>query len=119
MADNLNGLITKIKESLVNLTTLEIITAVGQVRMKPKAESAEEISAGFPDLDYDHNPRVILTKIDLLGGDIKTVFHEEFVTGNYQNLREFHAGREKEGYEIVQKNLEAIKSLLNLASDWL
>jgi hypothetical protein len=69
-----------------------------------------------PDLDYDADPTVILTKIDLLQGDIKTVFNEAFVTGNYQGLREFHARREQEGYEIIQKNIAAIERLLNLVN---
>ncbi len=119
MSNNLNALVTKIKDSLNNLVTLEIITAVGQVRLKPKSGSSQDPERSFPDLDYDKNPKVILTKIDLLQGDIKTVFHEEFVTGNYQSLKDFHADREKEGYEIVHKNLAALKELLEMVQDWL
>lgn len=119
MSNNLNDLITKIKDSLNNLVTLEIITAVGQVRFRPKAGSSQDTESGFPDLDYEKNPKVILTKINLLQGDIKTVFHEEFVTGDYQSLKDFHAAREKEGYEIVHKNIEAIKELLQMVRGFL
>ena len=103
----------KIWESIKNLVTLEIITAVGQVCHRHDGENSEQ-ETGLPDLDYDNDPKVILTKIDLLQGDIKTIYNEEFVTGNYQGLREFHAQREKEGYEIIQKNIIALKELLNL-----
>ncbi|MDM8536289.1 hypothetical protein QUF70_06010 [Desulfobacterales bacterium HSG17] len=106
---------TKIKESIQNLTTLEIITAVGQVKHKSKGDT-EENQNSLPDLDYEHEPKIILTKIDLLQGDIKTVYNEEFVTGNYQNLRDFHAEREKQGYEIIQKNINALERLLNLVN---
>jgi hypothetical protein len=104
---------TQIKESIKNLVTLEIITAVGHVRFEPGAENNRP---AFPDLDYERDPKVILTKIDLLQGDIKTVYNEEFVTGNYQGLKEFHAAREKEGYEIIQKNIAALERLLNLVN---
>jgi len=105
---------TRIRESIRNLATLEIITAVGHVRFVH--EDDPENGAGKPDLDYERDPKVILTKIDLLQGDIKTVYNEEFVTGNYQALRDFHAEREKEGYDIVLKNIAALERLLNLVN---
>jgi len=103
----------RIREAIENLATLEIMTAVGQVDAGGGGEGGAFRS---PNLDYDADPKVILTKIDLLQGDIKTVFNEEFVTGNYQALRDFHARREQEGYEIVQKNIAAIERLLNLVN---
>jgi hypothetical protein len=102
----------RIREAIENLVTLEIMTAVGQV----DAGVGEGGASRSPDLDYAADPKVILTKIDLLQGDIKTVFNEEFVTGNYQALRDFHARREQEGYEIIQKNIAAIERLLNLVN---
>lgn len=105
MAEDLR---TRIRRSIKNLTTLEIITAVGRIRYHKKDGEFG------PDLDYDQDPKAILTKIDLLQGDIKTVYNEEFVTGNYQALRDFHGQREKEGYEIIQKNIAALERLLSL-----
>lgn len=102
----------KIRESIKNLVTLEIITAVGDIRHS--AEDSEEDSAHLPDIDYDLDPKIILTKIDLLQGDIKTVYNEEFVTGKYQALREFHAEREKQGYEIIEKNIAVLERLMSL-----
>lgn len=104
----------KIMESVENLVTLEIMTAVGHVA-GPSGGSDEGRS--LPDLDYDRNPKMILTKIDLLQGDIKTVYHEDFVTGDYQELKAFHAAREKEGYNIIQQNIEALKSLLKMVDE--
>jgi len=119
MSDSLKLLVQKIENALDNLVTLEILTAVGQVQFKPKSGSPENAGRNFPDLDYEQNPKVILTKINLLQGDIKTVFNEEFVTGNFQSLRDFHANREKEGYEIVKKNLAALKELYQWVKDLL
>ncbi|GBC60457.1 hypothetical protein DENIS_1410 [Desulfonema ishimotonii] len=106
----------RIRESIENLVTLEIITAVGHVQYNARGGEAGDTEQRLPDLDYTRDPKVILTRIDLLQGDIKTVYNEEFVTGNYQSLKEFHSAREKEGYEIVQKNIAAIERLLNLVN---
>jgi hypothetical protein len=103
---NSEDLLTEIRNALGNLVTLEIVTAVGQIKREPNQTH---------DIDWDSNPQVCLTKIDLLQGDIKTVYHPSFVTGDYQALREFHAAREKEGYDIVQHNLDAVRALYGLA----
>lgn len=107
----LKDLKARIRESIQNLVTLEIVTAVGHV-----AFTADDGGRRRPDLDYDRDPKVILTQIDLLQGDIKTVYNEEFVTGNYQGLKEFHARREREGYEMIQKNMAALERLLTLVN---
>ena len=108
MADKLENLKAKIIQSIENLVTLEIVTAVGSVKPSEggKGKSAE--------LDHSKNPKVIQTKIDLLQGDIETIYDEAFVTGDYQNLKNFHALREKEGYDIVMRNIEALEKLLKL-----
>ena len=104
----------KIMESIENLVTLEIMTAVGHVA-SPAGGSEEGRS--LPDLDYDRNPKMILTKINLLQGDIKTVYHEAFVTGEYQELRAFHSAREKEGYNIVLQNIAVLERLLEMVTE--
>ena len=105
----LGGFLSEIKDALNNLKTLEIVTAVGQVT---RTENPR-----FIDIDWDKDPKVALTKIDLLQGDITTVYDSEFVTGNYQSLKQFHADREKEGHEIIRKNIDAVKALGNLVLD--
>jgi len=101
-----NELMEKIKNAVNQLVTLEIITLVGDIALKEGKTS--------PGIDYSKNPKAILTQINLLQADITTVYHEDFVTGPYQSLREFHAAREKEGYAMVKANIEALKSLLEL-----
>ncbi len=104
----------KIMESIENLVTLDIMTAVGHVA--GPAGGSEE-GRNLPDLDYEKNPKMILTKINLLQGDIKTVYHEAFVTGEYQELRAFHATREKEGYKIVLQNIAVLERLLKMITE--
>jgi hypothetical protein len=101
----------KILDAIMNLVTLEIVTAVGHVVAKD--------DSGGPDIaDFEKTP-MILTKIDLLQGDIKTVFSEEFVTGPYKDLKAFHADREKEGHAIIDKNIAALKALVEFVSEYL
>jgi hypothetical protein len=104
-----SSFLNKIQAALENSVTLEIITAVGQIKGGPEKNA---------EIDWTKNPTVMLTKINLLQGDIETVFDPAYVTGDYQALRDFHADREKEGYDIVQKNLQALKELFNLAKLW-
>ncbi len=107
----------KIVDSIENLVTLEIVTAVGNVQYGPREKRPADAKRHFPDLDYDRDPKIMFTKIDLLQGDIKTVYDEAFVTGEYQQLKAYHATKEKEGYQIVQKNIETLERLLKLAAE--
>jgi hypothetical protein len=59
-------------------------------------------------------PKSIVTTINLLEGDITTVMDDDFVSGPYQSLREFHQKREDQGQAIINGNVEALKSLLDL-----
>lgn len=111
-----NKTITKLREALENLVTLEIITAVGKVKFPPPntGNQPHDDHTILPDIDYEQPSKTILSKINLLQGDIKTVFDSEFVTGEYAALREFHAEREKQGHDIIKENIKAIKELVDL-----
>ena len=102
------GLIDKIVNALDKLTTLEIVTVVGRVQKDGGKDGALGV-------DWSADPKVMLSKINVLMGDITTSIDPEFVTGNYQSLRDFHAKREAQGYQIIQDNIQAIKELLGLA----
>ena len=108
-------LLEKLEGALNNAVTLEIVTAVGRVKRGAPATPEE----GSLDLDWENNPVVALTKINLLAGDIKTVYPEEFVTGPFVDLKSFHAEREKQGHQILQGNLEAIRQLIKLVGEWI
>ncbi len=92
----------KIKNSLHNLVTLEIVTAVG----RPDGKSLD------PNYDQD---RVMTSKIDLLQGDITNVIDEAFVSGELEPLRSFHESQVLKGEEIVRNNLEALQKLYDMA----
>jgi hypothetical protein len=101
-------LMNDIKNALKELITLKIVTAVGPIQLD---------GAGNPKATCDISTRLILTEINLLQGDITTKISPEFVTGEYQNLRDFHMSRVSEAQDIVQKNIAAIKSMVELITN--
>jgi hypothetical protein len=104
---SIDNFVQEIKNALVNLKTLKIVTAVGAATWNAQTRSYEPT----PGADV----KVIQTTIDLLDGDMETLMDPAFVSGDLQSLREFHAQTERQGHEIVQKNLDAVKALFNLA----
>ncbi len=107
----LEGLLEEIKNAVAEFKTLEIVTVVGSI--KP-GKSVKDLSFEFGD-----DTKSILTRIDLLSGDITTVLDEAYVTGDYQGLRDYHAQREDKGYVIIRNNIAAIKELFSVATSFL
>lgn len=109
--DKGKSILEKIKESLDNLVTLKIVTAVGSVVLKTDKD-------GSPlDSQISADAKAMVTEIDLLQGDITTAYDEEFVTGQYKELRSFHQQREAQGMQIIKDNINALKELIGLASN--
>lgn len=101
-----NDLLGKIAEKLDRLVTLEIATVVG--RPVPN-----EHGDGYrPPIEADAD--AMLTRIDLVQGDVTTVIPAEFLADNRKELRDFHAEREQRGHAIIQNNLDALARLLEL-----
>lgn len=106
MADE--SIITRLQRAVDNLVELRIVTAIGSVKLGGGNQPD-------PDIDYAGDPEVILTKIDLVQGDIVTVFNPALMAPEFETLRAFHAGREAQGLEIVRKNIETVLELLKAA----
>jgi hypothetical protein len=102
-------LLRQLRTALQNAVTLEIVTAVGAVTTDANGRPT-------PDLK---NADVALTKVDMLLGDITTVLPEEFVTGRFQSMRDFHKEREKQGHQLVKDNIEALGKLIEKVREWL
>ena len=101
-------LLDQLRAAIQNAVTLEITTAVGPVGVDDKGRPSSNLS----------RCRVATTRINMLLGDITTVYEDDFVTGDLQALRDFHLEREKDGYQIVKDNLEAIGNLINRVVSW-
>ena len=97
----------EILKALKNLTVLEIRTMVGDVTVS---------GTGGGDLKstYDGVPS-IESRLNMLSGDIDTAINNKFVDDpNYKFLLDYHANREDKGFQMVQDNVKALMSLLNL-----
>lgn len=104
--DNNEGILEKITKALTDLVTLEIKTMVGEMTFNQSAVP-----------NFPAKPKAMYSKIDLLQGDITTVYDPEFITGEFTSLREFHQEREKQGQEIIQGNIKALQSLVKLIKE--
>jgi len=106
MAEEKRSLTEIIKDKIDNLKTLEIRTSVGNFKWNEEKKK----------IDYKEDEvKVIMTQIDLLEGDIKTTFSEDFLKEPYDKILDFHAEKEKRGQEIMENNLKAVRQLFDLA----
>ena len=93
------GIIRDIIDKADKIKTLEIKTIIGEFSLN---------SDGKINFDSDNSKtKAIITQIDLLEGDITTALHEKFLEAPYNKIREFHADREKDGRDIIEKNIKS------------
>jgi hypothetical protein len=104
---NLQEILDSIKKALRDLVTLEVTTVVGDVSATPK-ENNIGVAVTY------QNSKVIQTKIDLLQGDITSVYDKAFLTGDLAAVKALHQAREEQANEIIDKNIQALKSLYEL-----
>jgi hypothetical protein len=107
---SLDDLGKKIKNSLARLVTLEIVTVIGEIEKVPESEVAESKWRA----KANSAEKGILTKMDLLQGDITTIIPKSFFSDDKKAMREYHSEREKQGLDIVKQNIAAVKELWNL-----
>lgn len=103
--DKLQDFIKYVEERVIDLTNLEIKTIVGDFDV----DVNEKVS-----LKRDHDYKLMNSRINLLDGDITTHISKELVSDEYQWMRNFHAHKEEKGHEIIQGNIQAIASLIDL-----
>lgn len=92
-----------IKNAMENLVTLDIRTIVGDVSIDDKGK-----------LRPAPNAKQIVSRMNLLQGDITTAFPEDFLQPPLDNVRNFHALRERQGMDIVQGNIKALQHFIGL-----
>lgn len=102
-----NEITDKVKKAIDELVTLRIVTSVGTV----------DASSGKPEIDYKNNPKVMLSKIDLLQGDIEISIDEVYLDEKYAQLMAIHSENTKEAREIIHSNIEALKKLVQLGRE--
>ncbi len=103
------SLLDRILNKAEDLATLEILTTVGTVE--------KDAASGRYNAVVGANTPAILTKIELIEGDIVTVFHRDTLTGDLEELREIHKEREAQGMQIINDRIAAVKELVKLVAD--
>lgn len=106
---NIEDTLKKIIDNMGELTTLDIRTVVGKVDFDDKGNYI------LPDKNTE--AKVIITRIDLIGGDITTAFSKEFLEPPYDKIREYHALKEQQGHDIIKANIETLKEIIKLIKD--
>jgi hypothetical protein len=94
-----------IERTIVKLTVLEIRTVVGDYIIAPD-NSVQPVAGG--------DVKIFETRINLLAGDIESNISNPLVYPEYDWVREFHARKEEKGHEIINSNIKAIMSLIEL-----
>lgn len=95
-----------IQNALDKLVVLDIRTVVGEFQYDADGK-----------LQPADGAKQLISRINLLDGDITTAFSNEFLTEPLSTVREFHSAREKQGQEIIQGNIKALQEMVKLIAD--
>ena len=107
----------KIENAVSDLTTLKVITAVGDVDVSQTAVEKDGEKRVVRGETYQ-NAKAILSTIDLIDGDISTVMDEAFVNdAGYAGIRDDHLARVQDAQAIVDKNLKTLLAMVKTVSD--
>lgn len=100
------SIVELIEAGVKDLRQLEVVTVVGPVSVK--TNDAGKIVA---DIAPDADTKAMVTRIDLIDGDIRNLIDPAFVTGDLQSVRDFHNEQVKKGNDIIVRNIEAVADL--------
>ncbi len=89
---------------LSKLTRLEIHTLVGNYSFVKDTKGENTV------IKNDSTAERMSSQINLLTGDITTAMTDKFIT-DYKELRDYHTSREKQGHEIIEKNIKTLKDI--------
>ena len=107
----------KIENAVSDLTTLKVITAVGDVDVSQTAVDQNGKTAVTRSESYQ-NTKAILSTIDLIDGDISTIMDEAFVNdAGYASIRDDHLNRIQDAQKIVEKNIKTLLDMVKTVGD--
>lgn len=98
--------ITAAITGLSELTRLEVNTLVGDFSFN------QDQNGKNTTIKNDSTGERMSSQINLITGDITTAMTEKFVV-EYKELRDYHTAREEQGHEIIKKNIEVLKQILD------
>ncbi|MGI0000773.1 MAG: hypothetical protein ACRD6Q_06080 [Nitrososphaeraceae archaeon] len=115
MDNSFENLFKRIESAVDDMTTLKIVTAVGNVTISEEDKSVDDEGTKIRTEKYE-NAKAIITKIDLIDGDFETTIDVAFTTAedtSYSTIYQDHMARIKEGHAIVEKNITTLKMLID------
>jgi len=102
-----DDLLKKLENSVNDLTELNIQTIMGKLEIDAEGninfKTSQEVDG-------------IISKINLVDGDISTQMTERFYK-SYPELVQFHQSREAKGHEIIEGNILALKTIAYTLKD--
>lgn len=109
----------KAVNKLNDLTTLRVSTYIGSVKTGTTISEADMESGQGQDTVLSNLEIVdtMMSKINLLEGNTTTAMTKKFEENSA--LREYHTLREQQAHEIVNRNLQILKSAGELILDFL
>ena len=112
MSNSFDDLYEKIEAAVKDLTTLKVVTAVGDVNVSQEVR-VENGKKTESHAETYQNTKAILSTIDLIDGDIMTVIDEVFINEeSYMPVRDDHLARINDAQKIVATNVALLKSLV-------
>lgn len=99
----LDEILQKIESGIQDMTQLKIQTVMGKLEIDNNRQ-----------IDFVPGQEIqgIVSKIDLIDGDITTQITEKFYE-KYPELVQFHQSREAKGHEIIEGNIMALGTIVN------
>lgn len=99
----IDDILQKIENGLQDLTQLKIQTVMGKLEIDDNKQ-----------IDFSPGQEIegIISKIDLIDGDITTQITEKFYQ-KYPELVQFHQSREAKGNEIIEGNVLALSAIVS------
>lgn len=91
-----------VAEKLENLSELQIRTLVGEMSYHKNSDSY--------DFEDGASVEAMESNINLVTGDTDTKITPIFLA-EYEQLREFHMNKEREGQDIIKRNLELMQTI--------
>ncbi len=99
----IDDILQKIENGITDLTQLKIQTVMGKLEIDNENK-----------IDFVPGQEIngIISKIDLIDGDITTQITEKFYD-KYPELVQFHQSREAKGHEIIEGNIQALGTIVS------
>ena len=117
MSNSFDDLYEKIEAAVKDLTTLKVVTAVGDVSVSQEVREVDGEKTESHAETYQ-NTKAILSTIDLIDGDIMTVIDEVFINEeSYMPVRDDHLARINDAQKIIAINIALLKSLVVTAGE--